>query len=106
VTAVFAVLIGGGAALSNALGDRPGGILILSVLALAAVTAYSARQQPRRLAKRFLVIGLLQIFAAAAMILQGWGATSIVAMINGIVLAGWLLTAALFSAATRESPAA
>jgi len=104
-TALLGALIGGGAALNDAPGDRPSGILILFVLVLAGLAVFSVRQQPLRLAKRFVAIGILQVFAAGTMMVQGWGEISILALINGILLVGWLLAAALFSAATRQFPA-
>jgi len=106
-TALLGALIGGGAALNDAPGgDRPSGILILVVLALAGLAVFPVRQQPLRLAKRFVAIGILQVFAAGTMMVQGWGEISIIALINGILLVGWLLAAAFFFAATRQLPAA
>jgi hypothetical protein len=104
--ALLSALIGGGAALNDAPGDRPSGILILVVLALAGVAVFPVRWQPLRLAKRFVAIGILQTFAAGTMMIQGWGEISIIALINGILVVGWVLAAALFSAATRQFPAA
>jgi hypothetical protein len=104
--ALLGALIGGGAALNDAPGDRPSGILILVVLALAGLAVFPVRQQPLRLARRFVAIGVIQILAAGTMMVQGWGEMSIIALINGILVAGWLLAAAFFSAATRQSPVA
>ena len=105
-TALVSALIGGGAALNDAPGDRPAGILILVVLALAGLTVFPVRMQALRIARGFVAIGILQIFAAVVMMVQGWGEISIIAMINGILVVGWLVAAALFFGAARQSPAA
>ena len=105
-TAFLGALIGGGAALNDAPGgDRPSGILILFVLALAGLVVFPVRQQPLRLAKRFVAIGILQVFAGGTMMAQGWGEISVIAIINGILVVGWLVAAALFYAAARQVPA-
>jgi CHASE2 domain-containing sensor protein len=106
-TALLSALIGGGAALNDAPdGDRPSGILILVVLALAGFAVFPVRRQPLRLARRFVAIGILQICAGGTMMVQGWGDIPIIALINGILVVGWLLAAALFSGAARQFPAA
>jgi len=106
VAALLSALIGGGAALNDAPGDRRGGILILVVLALAGLAVFPVRQQPLALARRFVAIGVVQALAAGTMIAQGWGEISVLALINGILVVGWLLAAALFFAAARRFPAA
>lgn len=105
-TVLISALIGGGAALNDAPGDRPAGVLILVVLTLAGLAVFPVRQQPLRLARRFVAIGILQIFAAGMMMVQGWGEISIIALINGILVVGWMVAAALFFVAARQVPAA
>lgn len=105
-TALVSALIGGGAALNDAPGDRPAGILILVVLALAGLAVFPVRMQPLRIARRFVVVGILQTFAAIVMMTQGWGELSIIALINGVLVVGWLATAWLFFRAARQFPAA
>ena len=105
-TALISALIGGGAALNDAPGDRPVGILILVVLTLAGLAVFPVRRQPLRLARRFVAIGILQIFAAGMMMVQPWGEISIIALINGILVVGWMVAAALFLVAARQVPAA
>jgi hypothetical protein len=86
-------------------GDRPAGILILIVLAFAGLAIFRVRKLPTALATWLMAIGVAQAIAAATMIAQGWGRAAIIALINGILVAGWLVAALLFSTAARQSRA-
>jgi hypothetical protein len=103
--ALLSSLVGGGAALSDdTSGDRPSGILILALLVLAGLAVFFVRQQPLALARVFVAIGVGQMLVAATMMAQGWGVASVIAIVNGILVAGWLIAAALFFAAARQFP--
>ena len=94
--------IGVAAVVGNAPGgDRPGGVLLCILVALAAVAMALTRRQPDVLARTLAAVGLGQVLVAAVMIVQHWGASAVILAINGILLACWLLAAGLFYAASR-----
>ena len=101
-TALLSALIGGGAALNDAPGDRPAGILLLIVLAFAVLAVFPVARQPLRVGRRLVAIGIVQIFAAGVMMVQGWGDISIIVLINGILVVGWMVSAALFFGVARQ----
>ena len=100
------VYIGVAAVVGNdAGGDRPGGVLLCILAALAVSGMALTRRRPDVLAMTLGAIGLGQVVVAAVMIGQHWGASPVILAINGILLVCWLLAAGLFYAASRVSGA-
>jgi uncharacterized membrane protein len=94
--------IGVAAVVGNAPGgDRPGGVLLCILAALAVSALALTRRRPDVLARTLGAIGLGQVAVAAVMIGQHWGASAVILAINGILLACWLLAAGLFYHASR-----
>ena len=101
-TAGLGGYVGIAAAVSRAPGDRPAGMLLCGVIALALIALALARRRVDLLGRVLAAIGVGQALAALVMVLQHWGAPAVILAVNGILLAGWLVASALFFAVARS----
>jgi hypothetical protein len=103
-TALLTLFITVGALLSDAPGDRLGGLWFGGLLGVGAIAAIVTRFRSASMNKVVGSLALGQLAVGLLLAVQGVGALRVIVILTVLLTTGWVVAAVLFIRARRQPP--